>query len=243
MIRNSYKLIFIIAVLILVVSRTVCYPKEVIIAVHDLPPYFYVNEQRGMEYEVLKEAFKAAGHSIQPIYMPFSRLNSALKLKTVDAVATVVGNDNNGIFYSDIVSEYLNVVISLKSRNLKIDKISDLERFSILAFVNARRYLEEEFGALVEKKEDYKESDAQDIQALVLCLGRVDTIITDINIFNHYVKVLGIKLYLDTNVNYHYLFKPSYYKVAFFNKKLRDDFNHGLKTIKENYEKGDRFIF
>jgi polar amino acid transport system substrate-binding protein len=84
----------------------------------------------------------------------------------------------------------------------------------------------------VKKKENYKEKSNQLSQVKLLYLGRVDLILSDINIFKYYKKILNIDT--SKNVRYHCIFPKTEYKVLFRDDKLRDLFNIRLKDLQKS---------
>jgi len=200
----------------------------------ELPPYVFSETDDGIELEIVIEALAVKGHTVSPVYLPFARVPFEMKSKTIDAALTI--NESSGItdiFYSDVHVVYQNVTVTLTDRNISIDSIQDLTGKSIYAFQNAGLYLGGEYEEVTKVNTRYLETNAQNVQIKMLFSQRAEAIVLDIYIFN-YFRNQEAKLDTSEPVTVHEIFPPSPYKVAFQNRKYRDDFNQGLKELKES---------
>ena len=208
--------------------------KELIMAIGmAIAPYNIPETNSGIELDVVREALGIKGYVIIPKYVPFARRTLELLEKRVDGVLTV--NTNSGIeaFYSDehIVCE--NVVVSLKKKGLKVETVQDLKGKSVVAFQEATVYLGEDFAAMARENPRYRELAKQRLQLNLLYGDRVDAIVLDRNIFLH-LKAKNQKVDTTQPVDLYRIFKPTPFRVAFSNRKVRDDFNEGLKKLRES---------
>lgn len=226
---------FFITIATVVLFASPMFSKEIKIGIGlALPPYNISESNSGMEYEIVKEALKVKGYDLKADYLPFARVLVSFKNKTVDAAMTV--NESSGlenVFYSDSHITYQNVAITLEKNNYKIDKISDLSNYSMLAFQNAKKYLGAEYKAVAEKSKNYREIAQQESQVAMLFLDRTQVFIGDINIFK-YFRNLTKKTDTSAKVKMHSVFEKTNYKIGFSDKKVRDDFNLGLKEIRKS---------
>lgn len=87
---------------------------------------------------------------------------------------------------------------------------------------------------LTDKK--YMEIADQKQQVSMLLNGRTDVVVMDRHIFAFYKNLLiqENKVDKDIEVELIELFSPTPYKTAFKDEKLRDDFNAGMKYLKES---------
>ncbi|WP_020407538.1 substrate-binding periplasmic protein [Hahella ganghwensis] len=199
-----------------------------------LPPYVLTDSNSGMELDVVREALKLKGHSLTPVYLPFIRFGQHLAEGKVDAAMTInEGSQIPDIVYSDTHITYQNVAVALESSGLQIKSVQDLAKFRVIAFQNATKYLGAEFAAMAEANSKYSEKAQQEQQITLLYSGRTDVVVMDINIFK-YFKKLEKKVSTDAPVTIFEIFQPTAYKVGFRNREYRDDFNAGLKTIKDS---------
>jgi len=206
--------------------------KELILAIGlSIPPYNIPETNSGIELDIVREALKNKGYTIKPKYVPFARRNKELINHKVDGVLTI--NTDSGIdaFYSDEHIFCENVVISLTKNGFEIDSPEDLKDKSIVAFQDATIYLGQDFSSMAKANSKYKEVANQNLQINLLYSGRVDMIVLDKNIFYYHRKHNQI---VDTTepVTLHAIFGPTPFRVAFIDKKVRDDFNEGLKTLR-----------
>jgi len=234
MIKNT--LLFVRLLLLLCVSASI-YAKDVRVAFGEkLPPFIIPESNSGIELDIIKEALAEKGHKLIPVYLPMGRISLAFKNKEVDVVMMDVGEKLEvfGGYYGEAPVLYQNYFITLKKKNLKIEKPQDLKGLRINSFVGAlKRY--PEWLKEVAKTDLYSEKNDQSIQVKLLNLERVDVVLSDINIYKYYsmkakssslnFKPQEVAFHRFTEVN------PIHYKPVFENKDIRDDFNFGLKEI------------
>jgi len=198
-----------------------------------LAPYNIPEKNCGIELDIVREALAMKGYRIKTKYVPFARRILEIAQGEVDGVLTVNENSGLDVFLSDqhIVCE--NVAVSLKKNNFKIDKIGDLKDRSILTFQDARKYLGKEFVAAADASPDYREISKQELQINLLYGDRVDVIVLDKNIFYHHRKQ---NKRVDTTqpIDIWTIFPEVPFRVGFVDKKVRDDFNDGLKKLRQS---------
>jgi len=201
-----------------------------------IPPFCFPETNSGIEVEVLGEALAYRGHVLKPRYYSFARIPVAFKAKEVDAAMTDLGQDlrPDGAHYGDPAVFYDNVFISLKDRNLVIRKPEDLKGLSVISFAGAaRRY--PDWLAAVQAEGHYYEQNDQALQVLTLDKGRYDLVLSDRNIFKYFTLQLRQTGYKPKATTEHAFvrFNPLDYRPVFRDRKIRDDFNAGLKHLKE----------
>jgi len=212
------------------------FAKQIVVGVGlSLAPYVFPQNDSGIELDILREALKEESNdTISVKYLPLLRIPFALTTKKIDAATTI--NENSGlknVFYSDTHIVYQNVIVSLKSKNLHISKISDLQNLKVIGFQNAKKYLGIEYKNIIPKMKYYQELASQMLQVKLLFAKRVDAIALDINIFKYIRKNLK-DVNASQRVNISSVFGKTYYKVAFVDKDTCDIFNKGLKKIKQS---------
>ncbi len=223
------RMLFTITILLVTFSANA---KDLtLVAGLSLPPYIMQESNSGMEYDIIKEALAHKGHYLTLHYVPFVRV--AVDYKKFDGAITI--NESSGISgnYSDEVMTYRNYAISLKKNGVKIDSIQALKNKKIVAFQDATKYLGTEYKEVVKNNSKYREQGKQLLQVKMLYSSRADIIVSDINIFKYYKKrVIG----MDTSdeIVLHEIFPGVNYKVLFNNASIRDDFNKGLKILRNS---------
>ncbi len=208
------------------------YAKDItLLAGLSLPPYIIQEENKGMEYDIIKESLALKGHNLTLKYVPFVRI--VVDYKNNDGAITI--NESSGATgnYSDVVITYQNSAISLKEKGITVNTIADLKGKNIVAFQNATKYLGPEFAEVAMANPKYAEQGQQDLQVKMLYSGRSDVIVSDVNIFKYYRnKVTGMDTSAD--IVYHEIFQGVDYKVLFNDAAIRDDFNAGLAELKSS---------
>jgi polar amino acid transport system substrate-binding protein len=202
-----------------------------------IPPFCFPETDSGIELEVMREALAFKGHVLKPRYFSFARIPVAFKAGEVDAAMTDLGEDLTswGAFYGNPAVTYDNVFISLKERQLVINKPEDLQGLSVISFVGAaKRYPEWLDG--VRRRGRYFEQNDQALQVLTLDRGRYDLVLSDRNIFKYFTLQLKLnKSFRPKPVVEHSFVKlnPMDYRPVFRDSAIREDFNAGLKHLKE----------
>ena len=202
-----------------------------------IPPFCFPETNSGIEVEVMREALAYRGHVLKPHYYSFARIPVAFKAGEVNAAMTDLGEDMTewGAQYGDPAVFYDNVFISLKERNLVIRRPEDLHDLTVISFPGAaKRY--PEWLDEVRRKGHYFEQNNQALQVLTLNAGRYDLVLSDRNIFKYFTLMLQLNrdFHPKPVVEHSFVkFNPMDYRPVFRDPKIRDDFNAGLKHLKE----------
>lgn len=101
----------------------------------DKPPFAYRGPDgaaAGIEVDVMGAALARADYTMKAEGTSKARLLAAVRKRKADASAGVKGSDDGSLFFSDDISEYSNVAISFKSRQLKLDKLADLDHYNFV---------------------------------------------------------------------------------------------------------------
>ena len=199
--------------------------KELLIAVGlNKPPYVIQKTNKGFELELVSSVCKLMQKRCRFVYTEFGHSIKMLQVEQIDAVMTA----SQQMFSHQLLSKpyitYQNVAISLKERNLDINKISDLANYSIASFQRADKVLGMPFAKAVQASPLFLEIATQKQQPLLLLKKRVDVIVMDINIFKYLIKEMDLGD-IDNQFNFHPVFSKSHYHMAFKDKQLKEDFN------------------
>jgi polar amino acid transport system substrate-binding protein len=204
-----------------------------------LPPYVIQESNSGFEFDIIREALAAKGHTLKPTYASFSMISKLLEENKADAAQR--GNlglvEGSGYFYADTQTViYQDMAITLKKNNLTINSMNDLKDKQVVAFQGASKFLGPEFGAAVSGNSKYTETANEDKKVKQLYANGMQVFVGDVNIFKYYRnKVTG----LDTKqeIVYHKIFSNKDIQqnhAVFKDKQIRDDFDAGLKQLKSN---------
>lgn len=112
--------------------------------------------------------------------------------------------------------------------------MEDLSKYSIIAFLGAKNNFGEKFLNTVNKNKKYREVSNQEGQVASLFNKRVDLILIDRYIFNYYFNNSILKFDRELDYIIYDIFEKTPYSIAFKNINIRDNFNEGLRIIKEN---------
>lgn len=217
----------------IILLNSLVFGKEINLVIGDeLPPYIFKNSSKGIEFEIVKEALEFKGHQLVPTYVPLARLLRQLRNPRADGALTINKNfDTKGMYLSAPYITYHNVLISLHRKKQKFNTISDIRDKSILAFQNSRKYLGSKYSNATNTCRYFKEMNNQRSQVAILLKDRVDAIVIDKNIFLYHYR--NFKREIRSDVKLHHVFDPSQYQVLFKDEKIRDDFNQGLRYLKD----------
>lgn len=212
------------------------FSKEVkVVFSYSTPPYVF-KDGTGIVQTIVKEAMEYKGHKVEPIFVNIGRSFELFKDGYVDVTSIIQVTSGLEAFYSEDFMQYHNAVFVLKKRHIKIEKLEDLKDLYSIAFQNAHIYLGEEFEKITKlANKKYIEIADQKQQVYMLLNGRTDVVIMDRHIFTFYKNLLIQEKKVDENieVNMIELFPPTAYKMAFKDENLRNDFNEGMKYLKD----------
>ncbi|HLO93904.1 MAG TPA: ABC transporter substrate-binding protein [Burkholderiaceae bacterium] len=200
-----------------------------------IPPFCFPQTASGIEVDVFREALAHKGYRLKPLFYPFARVPLAFKSGEVDATMTDLGEDlgQQGGHYGDSAVLYDNVLISLQSRRLHIQKPEDLAGLSVIAFQGAlRRY--PDWLEAVHKAGRLAEINDQALQVRTLMRGRYDLVLSDRSIFRYFSLQLqreGEAL-LPVTEHVFTVANPHDYRPVFRDARVRDDFNEGLRWLR-----------
>ncbi|WP_404829987.1 substrate-binding periplasmic protein [Shewanella glacialimarina] len=204
-----------------------------------IPPYVIQETNSGLELELLKSALAVKGHSVNIQYLPLARTFHALKEGKLDGIINTKQNMLEGVFYSDVVIRFQNCAISLKEKHFNLEKVTDLQDKSIVAFQRASMLLGKDFTNMAALNSQYSEQAKQILQVKMLMKQRIDVAVMDKNIFIYYLRQSYLtgkltKEEVQQEVICHKVFAPTSYRFAFLHADIRDDFNFGLAQIKQD---------
>lgn len=199
------------------------------------PPYVFENGE-GIVVDIVREALRAGGYTMQPVYVPIGRGFEMFAENRVDGTAIIRENSGLKANYSNNFMQYHNRAFTLKVRQFKLSRLEDLLDKTVVGFQNAHKYLGDDFGRVVTASPRYKEMANQETQVLMLLLGRIDVAIMDESIFRFYREKLVAEDKVMRSVEYQAfaLFPPTPYKTAFIDAKVRDAFNRELSAMRRD---------
>lgn len=200
------------------------------------PPYVFEGEARGLEYDIVAAAVRAAGYDMQARHAPMERLHLSLRRGELDGIATT--NTHSGIqaHYSATYIHYHNVAMALTSRGYRIGSIAELGKYSISSFQRARHLLGPEFQAMAEANPRYREEAQQINRNRLLYSGRIDLVIGDPRILRYFNREVAEQVDTRQPLTLYMLFPPTPYSVGFRLRSQRERFDRGLADIRASGE-------
>lgn len=207
-----------------------------LIASLSIAPFVIEEGSKGMQLDIIRSALSLHNIEVNFIHVPLSRNVISFKSLNSDGVITLPTDYSypNMVMSSPYIT-YQNVAISLTERNLDITKVSDLSDKSVVAFQNAKKFMEDGYSKAINYSLDYKEVAKQELQIKMLFMGRTEVIVLDHDIFKHFINTSTDPIF-GKNFTVHYIFNPRDYAIGFRDEAIRDKFNLGLKIIKDQGE-------
>ena len=205
-------------------------------------PYVMNETNNGISVDLFRAALAHKGHSMQPLYISTNNANAAIHHR-VDAIShsTEITSENH--FLSDYYLSFKNCIITKSFSGIEIASLEDLTGHRITAWPGAHKYLGEKFSALFspehfkEHSPDYFEHESQLAQNQMFWRDRTDIIILDENIFRWYRRALTHQIDTNDSVNFHYLLpQETLVRALFKQASIRDDFNEGIRALRNSGE-------
>lgn len=238
--KKLYLKLIIICSFLLILFDSQSFAADLLIGFgQDRPPYVFGKEKRGLEIDLVREILNYKKHTFQIRHYPNRRLQRAIQIMGVDAVATV-RKTTDDVYYSKNYVVFINFAITKKSEKLKINKISDLKGKRIVAWYNAYYDLGAKFQAnfpanVMKISQQYYFEQNQLIQNRMFWRSKFLVVLIDRSIFEWYRYQLAKEMNTSEEVVFHDIFyKKTYFRMAFRQKKIRDDFNQGLKHVRKS---------
>ncbi|MBX9762991.1 MAG: transporter substrate-binding domain-containing protein [Pseudomonadaceae bacterium] len=198
------------------------------------PPYIYENQARGLEYDIVLAAASLGGLEVEPYYAPMERLSMMMRKGQLDAVATTNELNGDSPFYSDVYIRYQNVAVALRSRNLTIERISDLTAYSVNAFQRARVMLGSEYQTMAESNPRYREEAFQIARNRMLYSGRVDVVVTDMRILRYFNLEVHTQVDVSQPLTIYPIFPVTDYKLGCLKQRDCERFSKGLALLRSS---------
>lgn len=227
------------AVFVCFLLSNIASAKDVLMAFgQNIPPYVIEKHDKGIEIDIIAAALAYKGHTLKPLYFPLARIPIAFQEHLVDAAMGDMGVDLEllGGFYANPAVIYENIFITLKSRNIVINKPSDLDSLNVVSFQGAEKRYPSWLKKVADENRFFGISN-QVSQVKLLHFKRYDVVLSDRYIFRYFVKQMKLMNVLEmSEVDEHEFttVNPDDYRAVFRDEKIRDDFNLGLKKLKES---------
>ncbi|WP_417831423.1 substrate-binding periplasmic protein [Terasakiella sp.] len=200
------------------------------------PPYIIQDENSGAELDIVRRGLEIAGYNMKIRYMPLKRIPYELNGGALDAGMAVRAHMAKDGFFSKTIITYQNYGITLAGSDIRLKNLQDLAQYRVTAFQNASTLLGPEFSSAISENRKYHEVANQALQIKMLAKGRTDVVISDFRIFLHFKQKVEAEGEERFEVEFHPLFAPSHYGVAFQERQVRDDFDAAIDQMKSSGE-------
>jgi ABC-type amino acid transport substrate-binding protein len=244
---NIKKLIiFFLLTLSLKVFSKAAEPTVKVVISQGIEPFAIESTQSGLTVDVIRAAFASQSIKTKFIFLPNSRKYLEYKAKNGDVFIDIKKGEIRGeILTRWPVSTYGNQAITLKKKKLKINSISDLSSYRVIAWQNASKVLGPIYVEMTKKNKSYQEF--AHMPSPMLFLDRTDVIISQPDIFRYNLVIdSGNDLKTHPNwqdIEYHdVLGKPNIYWYAFRSETLRNQFEKGIEAIYANQKIDEIFV-
>lgn len=202
-----------------------------------IPPYVIKHEGRGIELDLLREAFAGSGYELEFNYLPLERTFRMLEEGKLDAIINVKPGMLNHAYLSQPVITFHNRVFTLAPTT--IQQMTDLKRLRVSAFQRARQILGADFARIADQNPRYEEVARQEGQVQKLLLGRTDAVILEQRVFHYYLAQLtreeqNTGRYSVGQVREHDLFAPTRYHFAFRQAAQQQWFDRQLDEMRKD---------
>lgn len=202
-----------------------------------IPPYVIKHQGRGIELDLLTQAFAGSGYEPRFIYLPLERTFRMLEEGKLDAIINVKPGMLKHAYLSQPVITFRNRVFTLDDR--VIHSIADLKGLRVSAFQRARQILGEDFASMVAQNPRYEEVARQQSQVQMLLLGRTDAVILEQRVFYYYLaqqreSESDSGRHAPVRVRQHTLFAPTHYHFAFRRATQQQWFDRQLARMRED---------
>ncbi|AWF81883.1 hypothetical protein BTJ40_14195 [Microbulbifer sp. A4B17] len=208
-------------------------PLELIVAIEeDAPPYVGSNAESGLEVDVILKSLPE--YSIKFLQMSWGDIPKAIMRGLANAEANAIKHDEpEKYYYSKYYIGFVNYAMSHKNKGYKINSIDDLVGHNLIVWSGAHLTLGPEFERLFSPgapgRKNYIEAQNSHDQVLDFWRNPNSVIIADKSIFMNFSIIEGHSM---DKVEFHKIFFPvTKFKMAFKDKKPRDDFNKGLALL------------
>ncbi len=158
-----------------------------------IPPYVIEEEGRGIELDLMREAFRDSGYEPQFEYLPLERTFRMLESGKLDAIINVKPGMLHDVFLSQPVIAFHNRVFTLGKTHISTQ--DDMKTLRVSAFQRARQVLGGAFASMADQNPRYEEVAKQQGQVHRLMLGRVDAVILEQRVFYYYLAQLANSKY------------------------------------------------
>lgn len=205
--------------------------RELILATSEGPPYMIKDPVGGLDVDTVKQALENRGYRVKIIFVSLNRAMAELKAGRVDLTVPSFAVEQEGLYNGDPHILYRPTVFSLKDSNIKLTRVSDMGKYRITSFQGVTGYFGPELLKATQDSPDFHEHRSMAHLVDMLMNKRTDLVLIDYWIFDYYYRK---SRYSRAYIANDQLFARVPAMPVFNNKKIRDEYNLGLKAIHKN---------
>lgn len=198
-----------------------------------IPPYVIREQDRGIELDLLREAFAGTPYQPEFNYLSLRQTFEQMEQGHLDGIINVRPGMLKRGYLSQPAITFHNYVFTLTP--LRIERLEQLANLNVVAFQRASDILGSAFANAIRRSRSYQELARQELQVKQLFEGRAQAIVLEERIFLHYLGVLAASEgapYDPNRVIRNDLFPATVYHFAFDRAELRDRFDQGLAAMR-----------
>ena len=200
------------------------------------PPYTFTSEddqktkRDGIWIDIYREALAFRGHTLEPHFTNYNRVETKLKNGTITAVS-LLQDRLPTLHASENAIHFCNFAFEQPGGTAPVQSLADLAGRRLTTWLGARTDLGEAFSKAVDTLSYYKEMPSQEAQIRFFVKRGIDFTIVDETIFRYLVRKNGKNpdAYKAHDIVGGYL----RFSAGFVSEKNRDDFNAGIRHLKE----------
>jgi polar amino acid transport system substrate-binding protein len=200
----------------------------------NLPPYIQKAATSGIEIHLVKAIFQNTHQKIDFVQMDRIQMIQRFESGEMDGVLTQNTNTTSVGCLTDWYLLHQNVAFSIRSKNLSLKSLADLQNYNVVSFHNATVFLGDAYRNAVADSPLYREISPQQKHISLLYNGEADVVVGDEWIIRHIQRRYFEKTDTYKELQVHQIMPPTLYGVRFQKQKTCDIFNQGLQTIRRS---------
>ena len=218
---------------LLFVSIDASAQKPLSVAVNVGPPWAYYDNERGVvgiDVDIINSISQRLGYQAEFHLLVYNRLIEDFRNGKYD-IASPAAFDTDIGYLTSAYLPFEDVAVTLRSRNVKIDTINDLEGKSIVAYQTARDVLGSDFAGII-TEDHYLEIADREAQLKLLANNRTDVVIGERRLLTYIMK----QYYPDMKLAVHPVFEARPYGAIIKDEAIRDAFDKELQKMEATGE-------
>lgn len=210
--------------------------KSLSLGLGDFGPFFIEQENRGLFKDLIEEVFKHLPQYQVSYRFGLSnfRLRHDLNTGAIDGAANIFSKDDIQGCVSEPFFRFTDVAVTLKRRQIKINTLQDLNRYSVVTYQGMTEFWQHLFQGGFQAARGYTEVPNMESQSKMLAAGRGDVSVGDIYIFLYSVNKWSSGYLSAANFDFHPIFPLNYTHMGFNDPQVCADFDAAFQKIRQS---------